>query len=150
MRTLYKHTTFIFYIMSTEPTIYFNGKAVKPAFAFCFENLQEEIDHDIKTIFTRIDEFSQLPPLIELFSANNLDELSDECIYNLYSFKAGVQFLMHHLEDLIDRGLLMYMFSCPFLNEELLMSLILSPLVLENCEDSFLNHLAKNPNIYEL
>lgn len=131
-------------------TIYFNGKALKPAFAFCFENLIEEIDNDIRTIPTRTDEFIQLPQLNDLFGADNLDELSDECICNLYSFKAGVQFLMHHLNELNDRGLLMYMFSSPFLDEELLMDLILSPLVLENCEDSFLHHLAKNPNIYQL
>jgi hypothetical protein len=136
--------------MSSDTTTYFNGKALKPAFAFCFENLLEEIDHDIKTIPTRADVFIHLPQLNELFESDNLDEISDECICNLYSFREGVQFLMHHLDELNDRGLLMYMFSCPFLDEELLMELLLSPLVLENCEDSFLNHLAKNPNIYQL
>lgn len=135
--------------MTDQSITYFNGKMIKPVFAFCFENLCEEIDHNIRTIPTRADGFSHLPLLTELFESNNLDDLSDECIYNLFTFEQGVQFLMNHLEDLCDRGLLMYMFSSPFLTEEPLMELMMSQLVLENCEDSFLNHLAKNPNIYQ-
>lgn len=135
--------------MSQPSTIYINGKAVKEAFKFCFEDMDTAINDDILLISTRSDQFMELPQLIALFDSDNLDHLTDSSIYNLYSFREGVQFLYHYLDDLCDRGLLKHMFSSPFVTDEKLMELLISPLVLENCEDCFLDHLAQNPNIFE-
>lgn len=135
-------------IMDKDSATYFNGRVLKPTFAFCFDNLVEEINHNIRTIPTRVDSFEQ-PPLNNTFNATDWDWITDDCIYNLYTFRAGVQFLMQHLDELNERGLLMYMFSSPFIEEDELLKLLLSPLILENCQDCFLDHLAKNPNIYQ-
>lgn len=134
--------------MTDDSTTYFNGKPLKPSFSFCFDNLLEEINHDVKTIPTRVDDCDQ-PPLNDLFDVSDWSWLTDDCIYNLFTFRAGVKFLTHHLDELEERGLLMHMFSSPFMEEEELLKLLLSPIVLENCQDCFLDHLAKNPNIYQ-
>jgi hypothetical protein len=135
--------------MTYDTPIYINGKLVKQPFWFCFEGALDDLNADIKLIPTRSDQFITLAQLTKLANVTNLDSFTDEAIYSLYSFKEGVQFLLMYLKDICDRGLLMYMLSSPFVDEEGLMELLLDQTVLENCDDSFLDHLAHNPNIYE-
>lgn len=138
------------YSMSFETPVYINGKLVKQAFWFCFEGVIDVLSKDIRLIPTRYDHMINISEINIVDKITDLDSLTDETICNLYSFKEGVQFLLMHIKDLCDRQLLMYMFSSPFMDDEELMKLLLDQIVLDNCDDSFLDHLAHNPNIYEL
>lgn len=132
--------------MNNEPLV-IDGLTVKFNFKYYFE--------DIDTI-----------PKVKLISIcnNNLDlnkilimsksirfnDLSDNCIKMLYSFDAGVQFLFLHQKELYYRHLLMYMFSSPFIKEEQLLEMLHDPFIIENCDDTFLDYFANNPNIYQM
>lgn len=132
--------------MSSEtPT---TPKRMKEVFQMFLSELIEEEAVPVHPIPTRtnvsIDE-SQLAML----ALPSLDHLSDESICNLYSFEVGVRFLQMHVEELIERELLMYMFSSPFVSADQLLELLHDPVVLAERDGSFLDHLLANPNIYE-
>jgi hypothetical protein len=134
-------------IEENENILHLNGKVLKKEFEFLFENVEEI--NIVRLIPTRNDELISLDKLFQLSKDINLSSISNECIYNLYTFLEGVQFLFNHISELQNRGLLMYMFSSPFLTVEQLQMLIYDSIIFENCDDTYIDHLVYNPNIYE-
>lgn len=81
--------------------------------------------------------------------AKDIGQLSKSCLLNLFSFKGGVSLLCQQIELLIDRDILHHLFSSPFMDEESLLMLLMDQRVIDSGSDLYLEHLARNPNIYE-
>ncbi len=83
-----------------------------------------------------------------LYTIQSLREFPNEFIMNLFAFIDGIQILLNYKQDLIDRGLFMYILSSPFVSEETLLDMLNEEDIIGYCDDSWLEHLYINPNIW--
>lgn len=120
---------------------------MKESFRPYFEEYEEI--NDVFRAATRPD--CKIPKSIidRLYTIQSLNEYPNEFIMNLFAFLEGIQLLLNHKQDLIDRGLFIYILSSPFVPEETLLEILNDEDIIGYCNDSWLEHLYANPNIWD-
>jgi hypothetical protein len=119
---------------------------IKPQFKSYFD--EDIIFAEVDAIPTRTDCKLSKYSLERLNTIESLDVYSNGFILNLFAFPQGLHFLLNHKQELLDRGLIMYLFSSPFMLDDMLLDLLNDNDIIEYCDDSWLEHLYINPNIW--
>ncbi len=123
-------------------------RRLKKSFESWFEetNLETILEYNLELLPVRMDIDLNC---FDFDLANDLTHLSKDCLLNLLSFKGGVLLLCQQVELLIDKDILHHLFSSPFMDEESLLILLMDQRVIDSGGEMYLEHLARNPNIYE-
>ncbi len=125
------------------------SKVVRESFRYCFENVDDEDLNVVETFLTRSDSILTLDELISMTNMHDLSKMSDEEICILFGFEAGIQYLLMHVDKIASRELLMHLLASAFMSESMLLDLLEKPIAIVYCDDSYLDYLSANPNIYK-
>lgn len=123
-------------------------RSLKKSFETWFEDIDLDLllEYNLELLPVRTD---IILDCFEFDLATNIQTLSDNCLLNLFAFKSGVSLLSKQIDLLISRDILQYLFSSPFMDEESLLALLMDQRVIDSSQDIYLEHLARNPNIYD-